>query len=114
LATLSYRDGRGSHGAAFLIGTGLGLAVAWLIWSQRTVIDPRWLRVKVGWRWRDLIWNEVRSVDVPSRRSPTQVLSVTTTSGDVIATHVPADLHQDLVTYAAEHRSSHPPNGDRT
>jgi hypothetical protein len=32
----------------------------------------------------------------------------------VIATHVPADLHQDLVAYAAEHRSSRPPDGDGT
>ena len=96
-----------------MFGTALGLATAWLR-SQRTVIDPHGLRVKVGWRWRDLPWDEVRSVDAPSRWSPTQVLSVTTTAGEVIATHVPTDLHEDLVVYAAEHRLSRPPNGDRT
>jgi hypothetical protein len=105
LAVLSYRDGRGSHAAAFVIGTGLGLAVAWLLWSQRTVIDAQGLRVKVGWRWRDLTWDEVKSVDAPSGWSPTQLLAVTMTGGEVIATHVPAALHEDLVAYAAQHRS---------
>ena len=114
LAVLFYLDGRGSHGAASGIGTGLGLAVAWKLWSQRTVTAPRGLRVKVGWRWRDLPWDEVRSVDAPSRWSPTQVLTVTTTAGEVIATHVPAALHEDLVAYAAEHRLSGPPHADRT
>jgi hypothetical protein len=70
--------------------------------------------VKVGWRWRDLTWDQVRSVDAPSRLHPSQVLSVTTTGGEVIATHVPAALHQDLVAYAAQHWSSRPRNGDRT
>ena len=76
-------------------------------WSQRTVVAPRGLRVKVGWRWRDLPWDGVRSMDAPSRWSSTQVLDrPTTTAGEVIATHVPAALHQDLVAYAAEHRLS--------
>ena len=47
-------------------------------------------------------------MDAPSRWSPTQALSVTTTDGQVIATHVPADLHEEVVTYVAEHRSSRP------
>jgi hypothetical protein len=113
LAVLFYLDRRGSHGVAYVIGTGVGVAVAWKLWSQRTVIAPRGLRVKVGWRWRDLTWDEVRSMDAPSRWSPTQVLSVTTTGGEVTATHVPAALHQDVVAYAAEHRSSRPPHADR-
>jgi hypothetical protein len=114
LAVLSYRDGRGSHAAAFVIGTGLGLAVAWLLWSQRTVIGSRGLRVKVGCRWRDLPWDEARSVDAPGRRHSVRVLSVTTTEAGAIDTHVPARLHQDLAaSAAAEHRSSRPLRGDR-
>jgi hypothetical protein len=113
LAVLSYLNGHASRAVAFGIGTGLGLAVAWKLWSQRTVIGPRSLRVKLGWRWRDLTWDEVGLVDAPSRWSPPQVLSVTTTGGEVIATHVPAALHQDVVAFAAEHRSSRPPLADR-
>jgi DNA primase len=90
------------------LATVAGLASAWLWWSQRTVIAPYGLRAKVGWRWRDLTWDEIGSVDAPSRWAPTQVLSVTTTDGQVIATHVPAGLHREVVAYAGEHRSTQP------
>ena len=116
VAQVVLASSNGPHWRAslYVVWAATGLATAWMLWSQRTVIAPRGLRVKAGWRWSDLTWDDVRSVDAPSRWSPTQVLSVTTTDGDVIATHVPADLHQDLVAYVAEHRSSRQPNGDRT
>jgi hypothetical protein len=96
LTVLSYWDGRGWHDFVYVVGTAVGLCAAWLLWSERTVLGVRSLRVKVGWRWRDLPWDDVQSVDGPSRWSPTQVLSVTTTDGQVIATHVPANLRQDV------------------
>jgi hypothetical protein len=96
-----------------VFGTALGLATAWLWWSQDTIIAPHGCRVKVGGGGATHPWDQVRSLDAPSRWHLTQFLSVTTTGGEVIATHVPAALHQDLVAYAAEHRSSRPPNGDR-
>jgi len=85
----SSRDGPGWAVWLHVLGVAVGLELAWMFWSQRTVVAPRGLQVKREWRWRDLPWGEVASVDARVGWHPSQVLSVTTTGGEVIATHVP-------------------------
>src|SRR4051794_8135752 len=53
-----------------VFGAALGLTLAWMFWSQRTVVAARGLRVKAEWRWRDLPWDQVESVEAPSRWNP--------------------------------------------
>jgi Bacterial PH domain len=74
--------------------------------SERTVVSPEGIRVRSGWRWRTISWDEVREVAAPDRWTSDRTLRVTTTEGKDIALHVPGRLREALIAYAEEHRSS--------
>jgi hypothetical protein len=81
-------------------------AVIWWARTQRTVVSSDGIRVKRGLSWRTLTWDEVESIPEPSRWSATQMLSVTTTTGERVRLDVPDALWQPFVAYAKAHRPS--------
>jgi hypothetical protein len=84
------------------------------LWRLRTVghtiVSPSGLRVRRGFGWRDLSWDEVESID--RQRDifgyDTGVF-MKTVDGDAVLLSVPAKLCDALVAYADAHRDRRPP-----
>lgn len=81
----------------------------WLVWgvlAQGTIVTSDGVRVRLLFRSRFLTWDEIASVPEPSKWSPTQMLSVVTTTGEQVRLHVPDQRWADFAAYADAHRST--------
>ena len=104
LAVSNFRERHPWGVALTLLATGVGIAMSVIALLEGTVIEPDGVRVRRGMRWRRLSWKQVRSINHPGRWQQQQTLSLTTTTGDTLITHVPTALHSELEQYAAAHR----------
>jgi hypothetical protein len=99
----------------YVAGFALGSVTAWLVWSSRTVVSPEDVRVKRGFRWRALAWEQIADVPETSRWSATKTITVTTVTGERVALDVPDALRDRFISCAAAHRQRDPgEHGPRT
>lgn len=103
---LAVRRGDWLLALLFVWGAIFASLLAWLVWSNRTVISPDAVRVKRYFRWRRLAWEEVAEVQGASRWSATNNITVKTASGDQVALDVPDELRDRFIAYVAARRRS--------
>ncbi|MGZ4630732.1 PH domain-containing protein [Oryzihumus sp.] len=71
---------------------------------QRTVVTRSGVWVRSDIRARILTWDQIAAVHDPGRWAVTDTLTLTTTTGEQVATHIPRDRHAALESYATAHR----------
>ncbi|GAB3075888.1 hypothetical protein [Phycicoccus sp. Root563] len=71
---------------------------------SRTVVEASGLRIRSGWRWRQVSWGEIDSfASTTGGLASPEIVTLRTTSGRKVMTQIPSRLLPELESYATEH-----------
>ena len=110
-ATLNFQQGHAGPGAVEAAACLCFLTLLVLDRLQRTVVTRSGVRVRTDIRARTLTWDQIRAIHDPGRWAVTDTLTLSTTTGEQVATHIPRDRHAALEAFAAAHGARSTPEG---
>jgi hypothetical protein len=102
-AVFNLLGGRVVLGGINAVAAALAVSVVLTSRSERTVVGPDGIRVKRGYRWRTVRWDDVEQVAEPDRWTWDRTLRVTTTAGEDVRLDVPGALRAQFIEYGQAH-----------
>ncbi|KQU68159.1 hypothetical protein ASC58_11335 [Phycicoccus sp. Root101] len=71
---------------------------------SRTIVGASGIRIRSGWRWRQIDWGEIDSFgSTTGGLASPEIVTLRTTSGRKVMTQIPSRLLPELESYATEH-----------